>query len=98
MTDPTHPLFGRRFTVRHITHPPGHPGYVFVVYRQTLTLRIPLTATDAHPWPLAKTRTKWTPEAVADLLALFPEVPNPCPHDPSGGDSPPSSNNNSSTP
>ena len=98
MTDPAHPLFGRRFAVRHISHPLGQPGYVFVVYRQSLTLRIPLAATDAHPCPLPKTRTKWTPEAVADFLALFPEVPHPCPHDRSGADSPPSPGNNSPRP
>ena len=98
MTDPTHPLFGRRFVVRSITHPPGHAGFVFVAYRQSFTLRIPLAATDAHPCPLPRTRTKWTSAAIADFLALFQEVHNPCPHERSGEDSLPNANNNCATP
>jgi hypothetical protein len=98
VTDPTHPLFGRRFVVRSITHPSGHPGFVFVAYRRSFTLRIPLVATDAHPCPLPRTPTKWASASVADFLAVFQEVHHACPHDCSGADSRPIANNKSATP
>jgi hypothetical protein len=98
VTDPTHPLFGRRFVVRSISHPPGHAGFVFVAYRQSFTLRIPIVATNAHPCPLPRTRIKWTPAAIADFLALFQEVQHPCLRERSGEDSLPNANTNSATP
>jgi hypothetical protein len=30
VTDPTHPLYGRRFAVLAISHPPQRPGHVVV--------------------------------------------------------------------
>ena len=45
MTDPTHPLFGRRFPVLSISRQPHSPGYVLVVYRDSMRLRIPVPAT-----------------------------------------------------
>ena len=98
VTDPTHPLFGQRFVVRSVSHPPGQAGFVYVVYQQTMTLRIALAATDRHRCPRPRTRTKWTSAAVADLLALLTEVPASCPPDPSGNDSPPHSGRNASRP
>ena len=84
MTDPTHPLFGRRFVVRSLSHPPGQAGFAYVVYQETMTLRIPLAVTDRQRCPRRRTRTKWTSVAIADVLALLTEVPPSCPPDPSG--------------
>src|SRR3954447_13697438 len=33
VTDPSHPLYGRRFQVLSISHPPHGPGHVVVAYR-----------------------------------------------------------------
>ena len=44
VTDPTHPLFGRRFPMRSISAPERGGIYVLVLYRHTFTLRIPLRA------------------------------------------------------
>jgi len=96
VTDPTHPLFGRRFAVRSLSRPPGQPGSAYVVYQETMTLRIPLAATDRHCCPRSRTRTKWTSEAIADVLALLTEVPPPCPPAPSGNGSRPNSKRSSS--
>ena len=57
VTDPSHPLFGRRFRVRHISRQPNRPGYVYVSYRSFMTLRIPVPATElAAPCPVMRPR------------------------------------------
>ena len=90
MTDPTHPLYGRRFRVLSISHPPQRSGHVVVAYRDAMRLRIPVSATNLasdHSPPL---RTKLTRAALRDLLALVPEGEVPCParRAISGADSP----------
>jgi hypothetical protein len=66
---------------------PGQTGFAYVVYQEIMTLRIPLAATDRFNFPRQRTRTKWTSEAITDLLTLVTEVPLSCPPDPSGKDS-----------
>jgi hypothetical protein len=96
VTDPTHPLFGQRFTIRSVIQPPGQAGFAYVVYQETMTLRIPLAVTDRFNCPRRRTRTKWTSEAVTDLLTLVTEVPLSCPLDPSGKGSRPNCKRKSS--
>jgi hypothetical protein len=90
VTDPTHPLFGRRFQVLSISHPPQRPGYVVVAYRGSLRLRIPVHATDRTAVSPSRPRTKFTRDALLELLALWKECPAPCAdrHGPSGTASP----------
>ncbi len=90
MTDPTHPLFGRRFRVVSISHPPRRPGQVTVAYRQGMRLRIPVLATNLVPGTAASPRSKLTRVALLDLLALVKECEASCPVPPgaSGPDSP----------
>jgi hypothetical protein len=61
-----------------------------------MILRIPLAATDRQRCLQPKTRTKWTAEAMADVLTLLTEVSQSCPPDPSGGGSHPNSKQHSS--
>ena len=69
MTDPTHPLFGRRFPLLSITSPPQGPSCILVVYREYMALRIPVLATNlASPRP--NTPTKLTLQAMTDLISL----------------------------
>lgn len=70
MTDPTHPLYGRRFPVHSVSHPPHGYGHVVVVYREHIRLRLPLAATDLVPGRPASRPTKFTAEAIQELLAL----------------------------
>jgi hypothetical protein len=79
VTDPTHPLFGRRFPVLSVTHPPGRPGHVLVAYRQGTCLRLPVLATDRAPTASALPRTKLTRAALLDLLSLVKECEGSCP-------------------
>jgi hypothetical protein len=73
VTDPTHPLFGRRFRVVSISHPPQRPGQVTVAYRKGLRLRIPVLATNLAPRNAAPAPSKFTRAALLDLLSLVKE-------------------------
>ena len=90
VTDPRHPLFGRRFSLHWRSAPPAGDGHVFVRYRGTLVLRLPTAATSLAPlWPTLQ--TKLTLTAVSELvtLARHCEVPGPRLPPPSGPPSPP---------
>jgi hypothetical protein len=84
-----HPLFGRRFKVLSISHPPQHRGHVVVAYRDFMRLRIPVQATNLAG-AVARLRTQFTRAALLDLLALLQECEVPCPAPPedSGSGSP----------
>jgi hypothetical protein len=90
VTDPTHPLFGRRFQVLSLTHPPGRAGHVLVAYRHGTRLRIPVPATDLAPDAPSRPRTRLTRAALPDLLSLVRECDGLCPEPPnaSGAGSP----------
>jgi len=72
VTDPKHPLFGRRFTVLRIpTTSQGSP-YIWVAYREYMALRIPLLATNLiTSQPMSQ--TKLTYQALTELVALAQE-------------------------
>jgi hypothetical protein len=91
VTDPTHPLYGRRFAVVSISHPPQRPGHVVVAYRDFMRLRLPILATDLAPGHAPALRTRLTRAALRELLALAKECDGPCPSNPdvSGNNSPP---------
>jgi hypothetical protein len=88
VTDPTHPLFGRRFAVLSVTRNPRGPAFVFVAYRDAMRLRILVSSTDLAPSQARTLRTKWTREAIQELLSLVAEGDTSC-HKPgsSGEDS-----------
>src|SRR6266702_6591404 len=71
VTDPTHPLFGRRFALLSTRPRPHSVGYIFVAYRNTMVLRIPHAATSlvAAP-PESAPRTKLTTHAVTELISF----------------------------
>ena len=69
VTDPTHPLFGRRFPVRSISAPERGGIYALVLYRDIFTLRIPLSASNLAP-PRSASCTKLTSDSVAQLITL----------------------------
>ena len=90
VTDPTHPLFGRRFRVLSVSHPPQRAGHVIVAYREGMRLRIAVPATNLALPPIAPPRTKLTRAALLDLFSLMKECEGSCPDQPSasGADSP----------
>ena len=88
ITDPTHPLFGRRFPV--ITRPnfPLRPDLVVVAYRPSMFLRIPVAVTSLIASPPV-VRTKLTLAAVREVVELATQCEGLCPSNPtiSGGNS-----------
>jgi hypothetical protein len=90
VTDPTHPLYGRRFQVLSISHPPQRPGHAIVAYRSCMRLRIPVQATNLPADNTRQLRTKWTRAALLELLALTKECQGVCTDHPgtSGNGSP----------
>jgi len=78
VTDPIHPLFGRRFPVRSIGAPERGAINVLVVYRDYMTLRIPLIATNLVP-PRSAMPTKLTFAAVTELITLAEQCEALCP-------------------
>ena len=93
-----HPLVGRSFPVLAISAPLHGSGYVDVVYRQTLTLRIPLSATTLAP-PRLSSHTKLTHAAVTELTTVAEDCEVLCRPSPttSGSACPPSSNSTFAT-
>jgi hypothetical protein len=49
VTDSTHPLYGRTFTVVAPASTVGASGQVTVAYRDDILLKIPVVATSLHP-------------------------------------------------
>src|SRR5215475_10549513 len=78
--DPTHPLFGRRFTLLSARPRPHSVGYIFVAYRDTIVLRLPHAATSlgAAP-PESVPRTKLTTHAVTELISFATQCEVLCP-------------------
>lgn len=69
VTDPTHPLFGRRFTVISVSSPLHGPGFAFVAYRDQIVLRLPVASTTLAPSrPVISTQL--TPDAVQELMTI----------------------------
>jgi hypothetical protein len=92
VTDPTHPLFGRRFSLQPISSRPRVSAeHVFVSFDEFMTLRIPIAATNLAP-PRPTSATKLTLEAITELISLAEqsEVLCLCKQATSGASSPPS--------
>lgn len=78
VTDPAHPLFGRRFAVLSVSRQTRDSALVFVAYRDTMRLRIPVSSTSLASCQVRPLRTKWTREAVQELLSLVTEGNTSC--------------------
>jgi hypothetical protein len=69
ITDCTHPLFGRRYTVASAGGPFASAGILRVFYSDFIVLKIPLAATNLAP-PRPGLSSKLTADAISDLIAL----------------------------
>jgi hypothetical protein len=68
VTDPTHPLFGRHFSIITFSIQPN-AQFVSVIYRGFMALRIPLAATNLVP-ARPRVSTKLTLAAVRELISV----------------------------
>jgi hypothetical protein len=82
VTDPGHPLYGRRFRLVSAPGGSGANGYVRVAHHGDTVLRLPVAATNLHPLPCDVARSKLTLEAIQDLLRLAAEGEHACPSAP----------------
>jgi hypothetical protein len=92
VTDPSHPLYGRRFALLSTRPRPHSVGYLFVAYRDTMVLRIPQAATSlVMPAPASQLLTKLTSHAITELISCAEQCEVLCPatQPNSGADSPP---------
>jgi len=69
VTDPTHPLFGRRFLLISFSSPLQGAGSAFVSYREYMVLRLPVASTTlALSRPVIS--TKLTSDAIKELMTI----------------------------
>ena len=78
VTDPGHPLYGRRFALASAAARSGASGYLHVAHRGGTVLRLPVAATSPHPLPREVAGTKLPLEAIRDLLRLAAEGERQC--------------------
>jgi hypothetical protein len=71
--DPTHPLFGRKFSVLYVLKPLHPTGFVLVHYRDTINLRIPLAVTTLAATRPQPTTAKLSLAAIKELIAVVEE-------------------------
>jgi hypothetical protein len=69
VSDPTHPLFGRRFPLISVSAPLHGVGFAFVSYREHMVLRLPVASTTlASSRPVIS--TKLTLDEVSELMTI----------------------------
>jgi hypothetical protein len=87
VTDPQHPLWGRRFSIVPIdSHTRIGSKCVYISY-QDMVLRLPIAATNLVP-ARPTLSSKLTLEAIEDLISLAEQWEVPCPSNPTpSGDS-----------
>ena len=79
VVDPAHPLFGRKFRLVSRPRPsPTGPDFVLVAYRDSMLLKLAVLATNLTSVPLSTARTKFTVQALEELLSLVKECESPC--------------------
>src|SRR3954449_7922583 len=71
LTDPRHPLFGRRFALASGSRPdPSGSDNILVVLRGHILLRLPIAATSLASRPPGEVASKLTIEAMRELITL----------------------------
>jgi hypothetical protein len=78
VTDPWHPLYGRRFRLVAVTSGARSAQLARVVYRPDIFLLLPISVTDLHPPAICGVPTKLCLEALEDLLRVAAERGEKC--------------------
>src|SRR3954454_2463858 len=73
VTDPGHPLYGRRFRLLTVTSGVRSAQLAHVVYRLDIFLLIPISVPSLHPPTTRSVPTKLCLEALEDLLRVTAE-------------------------
>ena len=72
VTDSRHPLFGRRFLLVSVSARRSD-GHALVAYRDRMLLKLPVAATSLAPRQPHEALSKFTREALEELIALADE-------------------------
>jgi hypothetical protein len=78
VTDPRHPLYGRRFRLLTVTSGVRSAQLARVVYRPDIFLLLPISVTSLHPPTTRSVPTKLCLEALEDLLRVTAEREEEC--------------------
>ena len=78
VTDPRHPLYGRRFRLLTVTSGVRSAQLARVVYRPDIFLLLPISVTSLHPPTTRSVPTKLCLEALEDLLRVTAEREGEC--------------------
>src|SRR4051794_38553078 len=78
VTDPRHPLYGRRFRLLTVTSGVRSAQLARVVYRPDIFLLLPISVTSLHPPATRSVPTKLCLEALEDLLRVTAEREGEC--------------------
>jgi hypothetical protein len=70
VTDPRHPLYGRRYVLLSAVHSSSRRVYVHVTDTGDVVLKIPIAATSLRPAPHGRPSSKLSLDAIRDLLRL----------------------------
>ena len=81
VTDPTHPLFQRKFRLLSVSRGNCGTVHVTVRYRGDISIRLPAHFTSLSTLAKTTIRSKLTADAVRELLAFVKENES-CPHQP----------------
>jgi hypothetical protein len=73
VTDPTEPLYGRRFRVESISRSPQEVAHVFVRRADGIGLRVPLRSTNLSVLVSETPRAKLNTQSIAEFLSLVKE-------------------------
>ncbi|RQH18173.1 hypothetical protein D5R40_33070 [Okeania hirsuta] len=77
VTDPTHPLFGARFSLISISNPPIGEAHAFVQYRDYMILKIPISATELGV-STPSLSTKLSLSSLKAIIKLFKDCKELC--------------------
>ena len=77
VTDPCHPLYGKRFPVFSIGLSARSVGFVVAIYKDPMRIRIPISATNLAPTAKVPT-SKLTLTSVTELITLAEQCEGLC--------------------
>jgi hypothetical protein len=73
VTDPREPLYGKRFQVLSVSRGPAASAHAWVLYRDQITLRLPLRSTSLSPLVDSRPQATLTRGSVEHFLSLVKE-------------------------
>ncbi|MGB5985078.1 MAG: hypothetical protein WBG37_07215 [Desulfobacterales bacterium] len=74
MVDPAHPLYGQRFPLISVSHPPNSQRQALVIYQNDIMVRIPLCKTNLSHTPPVLSKVKLSIDALVELAEIAQQL------------------------